>query len=340
MTASTPISVLLPFRDAGDTLDECLASIDAQRFGDFEVLCIDDGSRDSGTALVADRAHRDPRFRLIPAQHRGLVNALNQGLRLAQGALIARMDADDRMHPERLGLQHDWLNAHPKTAVLGSRVHAFAADALSDGFRAYVDWQNSCVDEASINDDLYLEAPVAHPSVMFRRAPILAGGGYRNGWFPEDYELWLRLHHRGERFAKLPQTLLDWRDSPSRTSRRDPRCSRIAFDRLRARWLAVDERLLKHHKRAVVWGAGRTTRKRVAHLLANGVQVQAWIDIDPRKIGNRIGGARVHSPRWLARRKPRPFVLVYVANHGARALIDKELRQLGYRKGRDYLQVG
>jgi len=167
----------------------------------------------------------------------------------------------------------------------------------------------------------------------------IAAGGYRDGDFPEDYELWLRLHAAGEVLAKLPQTLLHWRDGPGRLSRTDLRYARIAFDRLRAGYLARDPRLLAARSRLVIWGAGRRTRRRGAHLLGHGFRPRAWIDIDPRKIGNRLAGVPVVDPSWL-RRRPRPFVLSYVASHGARPCIEAELSRLGYRKGEDYLHVG
>lgn len=81
------------------------------------------------------------------------------------------------------------------------------------------------------------------------------------------------------------------------------------------------------------------TRKRAQDLLTYGYDPIAWIDIDPRKIGNRINGIPVVEPAWLHRRD-RPFVLSYVAVHGARDCIEAELHGLGYRKGSDYLHVG
>ena len=90
------------------------------------------------------------------------------------------------------------------------------------------------------------------------------------------------------------------------------------------------------------WGAGRKTRRRSKLLIERGFAPSAWIDIDPRKIGNRLRGVPVVPPDWLARepQQPRPFVLSYVANHGAREDIARRLAQMGYRRGEDYLMVG
>jgi len=174
---------------------------------------------------------------------------------------------------------------------------------------------------------------------MFRRAAIVGAGGYRDGDFPEDYELWLRLTERGCLLAKIDRCLLHWRQHDASVSRRDPRYSRDAFDRLRANYLARDRRL--HNGRALVfWGAGRRTRKRASHFVAAGFSPRAWVDVDPRKIGNRVGDAPVVAPTWLARRRPRPFVLAWVASHGAREMIAAALKSMGYARGTDYLAIG
>ncbi|HHH48536.1 MAG TPA: glycosyltransferase [Gammaproteobacteria bacterium] len=332
-----PVSILLPFRDAHETLAECLDSIAVQTLADYELLAIDDGSRDASATLVAQRAERDTRIRLIRQPPLGLVAALNRGLREARAPLIARMDADDRMHPERLAAQHAGLSAEPGLGLLATRVRPFPDARLQDGLREYIRWQNACCDPATIADEIYVESPFAHPSVMFRRRVVQAAGGYRAGDFPEDYDLWLRLARRGVRMAKLPRVLLDWRDSAGRLSRTDPRCSRQAFDRLRASYLARDPRL--RGRPLAFWGAGRKTRRRCKLLIERGFTPIAWVDIDPRKIGNRLRGVPVVAPEWLAR-DARPFVLSYVANHGAREDIASRLEAMGYERGVDYLMVG
>lgn len=333
------VSVLLPVRNALTTLDACLDSVRSQTLTSFEVIAVDDHSTDGSRRRLTAIARHDPRFRVFRTTRPGLVPALNLGLSHATSSLIARMDADDLMHPRRLELQWRCMHKHPEIAVLGSRVRAFSAQELSGGFREYLRWLNGCISPGSIAGDIYLESPLAHPSVMFRKDMVLDLGGYLEGLFPEDYELWLRLHHQGAILAKLPQTLLDWRDSSERTSRTDPRCAREAFDRLRARYLAQDPRIVHNRKNLAIWGAGRPTRKRAQHLLAYGYRPRVWIDIDPRKIGNRIDAVPVVGPEWLCRGE-RPFVLNYVAVHGARERIEAELHRLGYGKGENYLHVG
>jgi hypothetical protein len=190
-----------------------------------------------------------------------------------------------------------------------------------------------------MRDEVYVECPITHPSAMFRLAAVVAAGGYRDGDFPEDYELWLRLTARGCRLAKIDRCLLHWRQRDDSLSRCDPRYSRDAFDRLRARYLARDRRL-GSDRPLVFWGAGRRTRRRARHFVALGFAPCAWVDVDPRKIGNRIQDVPVVAPEWLERRQPRPFVLTWVASHGARGRIGAALTAMGYGRGVDYLAVG
>lgn len=329
----------MPVNNAALTLGACLDSIQAQSFSDFELLVVDDASTDDTRWLASARAREDARIRLLCAPRRGLVACLNAGLEKARAALIARMDGDDVMETQRLALQQKYLQRHREVDVVASRVHAFPCERVKAGMREYLRWQNACLDSDAIRDEVYVESPITHPSAMFRRAVVMNAGGYRDGDFPEDYELWLRLTEHGCRLAKIDRCLLHWRQHDESLSRCDPRYSRDAFDRLRAHYLARDPRL-NSGRPLVFWGAGRRTRKRTSHILARGFSPCAWVDVDPGKIGNRVHDAPVVAPGWLVRRKPRPFVLTWVASHGARENIDAALASMGYARGVDYLAVG
>ncbi len=333
-----PLAVLLPFYNAGGTLVETLESTLAQSFGDFSLIAVDDGSSDHSAQIVRHYMQQDSRIQLLQPGRQGVVGAMNYALAHCNSPICARMDADDIMAPRRLERQWHYLQDNPGIALVGSRVELFPQEIIQQGFHEYIRWQNSCVSPQQIANNIYVELPIAHPSVMFRREVVLNVGAYRDGDFPEDYELLLRLHQHGLQMAKLPEVLLHWRDSGSRLTRTDERYSREAFDRIRADYLARDPRLQQGRPLAY-WGAGRNTRKRTAHLIAHGHQPHVWVDIDPKKIGNVIAGAEVVAPEWLEREE-KPFVLSYVSNHGARELITQQLEAMGYQGGSDYLLVG
>ncbi|MCX5738329.1 MAG: glycosyltransferase family 2 protein, partial [Proteobacteria bacterium] len=116
------VSVLLPARDAAATLPACLASIRRQSESRFECVLVDDGSRDATRTIAESAARSDTRFRVIATDRHGLVAALNTGLAACRAPLIARMDADDLMHRDRLALQLGALAAQPQLAGVGCHV--------------------------------------------------------------------------------------------------------------------------------------------------------------------------------------------------------------------------
>jgi glycosyltransferase involved in cell wall biosynthesis len=332
------VSVVMPFCDADRTLGEALESILSQTLVDFELVAIDDGSQDESAKIIQLQCGADKRVRLLRPGKLGIVGALNLGVLHSRASVVARMDADDIMHPERLEVQWRCLHERPELALVGTKVEMFPKEQIRPGYLEYIRWQNKLVEPWEIASNMYVETPFAHPSVMFRKEVVQALGGYKEGPFPEDYELWLRMHQRGQLMAKIPRTLLLWRDHPGRLSRVDPRCSREAFDRLRASYLARDPRLLEGRD-VVIWGAGRRSRNRARLLMELGVRPVAWIDIDPEKLGKEIWGLKVYPPQWLDRR-PKPLVLVYVRTRGARDQIREHLSSIGYGEGLDFLLVG
>jgi glycosyltransferase involved in cell wall biosynthesis len=333
------VSVLLPFHNAAQTIAECIESILSQTLTAIEIIAVNDFSNDASLRLL--QQYGDDRIRLIGNRHRGLVSALNTGLAHCTAPLVARMDADDIMHGCRLEKQHAYLRKHHDVVLVAAQARKFPDELVRKGYREYMRWQNAVLSADDIQNQIYIESPFAHPSVMFRRDSVIAAGAYRQGVFPEDYELWLRLMHGGHRMEKLPQVLLDWRESDTRLSRVSANYSRNAFDKIRAHYLSQDRRI--HDKTIAFWGAGRKTRQRARHLLDKGFRPEVWIDIDPKKIGNRINGIEVVEPAWLKQAAiagNKPFLLNYVTNHGARDIARNYLERIGYTIGRDYLEVG
>ena len=103
------ISVLMSVYNAAATLEDTLQSLQAQTINDFEVVAVDDGSTDATRQILTTWQKSFPSLRLIAAVHRGLIPALNEGLSLCRGPLVARMDADDLAHPQRLEKQAQLL---------------------------------------------------------------------------------------------------------------------------------------------------------------------------------------------------------------------------------------
>jgi glycosyltransferase involved in cell wall biosynthesis len=329
------VSVVLPVRDAADHLEACLASLAAQTLADHEVIAVDDGSVDASPGILA--SFGDERLRVVTQRRLGLVAALNAGLAVARSDLVARMDADDVAHPERLEIQAERLSNDPAIDVLASRVRLIGGvPGGNTGMQAYVAWSNALLDHRAIVSDIFVESPLVHPSVTARAGLLRALGGYRDPDGPEDYDLWLRALASGAHFAKTPEVLLDWRDRPERLTRTDPR---YGLARFRERKLeALLELLLPEGRSVVVWGAGPIGKEWARSLAGKGRRVAAFVDVDPRKIGQTIHGAPVVSVGAVAGLAP-ALHLAAVGDPDARRRIRRAAAELGLADGRDLVAV-
>ena len=334
------VSVLMPVYNAAPTLEAALESLQVQTLKDFEIIAVDDGSTDGSRSILRKRQQRDSRLRPAFEPHRGLVHALNKGLELSQGQLIARMDADDLSHPQRLEKQVRLLEDEPQVSVVGSLVKSFPQKRQREGFRIYVDWLNHLVSHREIVREIFIESPIVHPSAMVRHRELLELGAYQDRGWAEDYDLWLRYFTAGRRFAKVPEVLLSWREHPTRLTRTDSRYSVESF--LRAKAFYLSQGPLQKKDAVIVWGAGKTGRRLSKHLVREGCRLTAFVDIAPNKIGRTLHNLPIVGPSVLPelwRRWKRSFLLAAVASRGARTLIRQQLERLQLKEGEDFLCV-
>jgi len=338
--ASPEISVLLPVRDGAAHLGGALASTLASVGPSFEVVCVDDGSRDGTAALLADWTRRDPRVRVLSRPARGIAAALNDALGAARGRLVARMDADDEMHPERLAAQAALLDRRPEVALASCLVESFRADGLREGFRLYTDWLNTCISPDEIEREAFVDCPLPHPTWMLRRATLECVGGWRDLDWAEDLDLFYRLLAAGARAAKVPRSLHRWRDHDSRLTRVDPRYGRVALARAKAHWLPK----LRPMSAAVFLGTGRTARRYSRLLAAEGVATSALVAPEEPTSARAWQGIPLVGPGALAARAREwrlagSLLLGAAALRGARERIRGILCDLALVEGRDFLML-
>jgi glycosyltransferase involved in cell wall biosynthesis len=286
----------------------------AQTLPPDEIVCVDDASTDGTATLVRS----SPRVKVVQGEGRGLVAALNLGLAHCTGDLIARMDADDVSHPDRLRLQVELLASNPKLGAVGSLIDCPSMPRLE----AFL---NQTVSAEECANARFVEAPLVHPSTTFRREALSAGWEDR-GW-AEDWDLLLRLHEQGWQLAKVPQKLLLWRDSEQRLTRTSKAYSMEQMFKLRAHYLA---RGPLRSRQFAIWGAGPTGKRLARELEAHGLRPVAFYDVDRNK--------RVARGVPVLTQPPEPgetFVVAAVGAAGAREEIRAALR--GFREGQDFL---
>ena len=214
MNEQPVVSVVMPVYNAAAHLAAALDSMLAQTFTDFELIVLDDGSTDETGALLAAYAERDARLRLAgSAQNQGLIARLNQGLELACGRYIARMDGDDTSRPERLARQVALLEAQPQIGACGSWIRVFGdAPARVERYPA---------DDVAIRCELLFRSALAHPAAMLRGDVLRRYGLRYDTQFvhAEDYAMWLQIAAHSQ-LANLPEILLDYRAHAAQVGQR------------------------------------------------------------------------------------------------------------------------
>lgn len=197
---SAKVTVLLPAYNAAATIQSTIQSLARQTLQQFQVLVLDDGSTDATPDIVEQVG--DSRFVLIRSEkNQGLVRTLNHGLELAPTDWVARMDADDTCHPERLERQAAFAAQHPEMAVFGCS--AWRQGAASGRYRV-------AVGAESVAARIYFDPPVIHPAAWIRKSFLDA---HQLRYDPsalhvEDYDLWARIWVAGGLIDNMPDALL------------------------------------------------------------------------------------------------------------------------------------
>lgn len=325
------VSVIIPCWNAARTLPECLDSLLAQSLNDWECVAVNDGSTDNTLAVLQVYAARDSRIRALDLPKIGIVQAPMRGVELLSGEYLARMDADDMMHPHRLLKQAALLDAQPNVSVCGTHAHHIGLPA-GEGRQRYFDWINSFTGHTSIQREFFVECPIGNPTAMMRRAAFDAIGGYQDHGWAEDYDLFMRFMVADYKFAVVPEPLLGWRHSETRVTMTHDRYSLENFRALKRHYLPqlYPQITQGFHQ----WGAGDVGKQWLREWTNH--RPRAVVDIDPRMFGKTIHDTPVIEPDQL----PTPgetFTVIAVGAPGARQEIRDWFNQRGYTELQDYL---
>jgi glycosyltransferase involved in cell wall biosynthesis len=278
------VSVVLPVYNGKAYLRAAVDSILAQTFVDFELIAVDDGSRDNSLSILQQYAARDGRVKVISRPNTGIAGALNDGIAAARAPLLARMDADDIALPTRFEKQVEFLREHPEVVLLGSRV------LLVDPYDSPVYESDHKVDHDAIAKSMLAGVgwSVVHPAAMMRTAAVRAAGGYRADRVPsEDLDLFLRLIETG-RAANLPEVLLRYRQHSSSANH-----TRVAEQDRNKRAILTEA----YARRGLTLPDGWTPPKRKIMPLLEEMNMWGWLAL---RNGNRAA-ARKHGWSLLKR---------------------------------------
>jgi hypothetical protein len=291
--------------------------------------------RDASAAAVATMAAADERVLFVAQERAGVVAASERARALCRAPVIARMDADDVAMPDRLERQLARL-AEGDVAACGGQIEFFPRSDLGDGMRRYESWLNGLTTPELAARDVFVELPIAQPTLAVNRDALAAAGGWRMCGWPEDYDLMLRLYRRGIAFCSVDAVVLRWREHPARLTWTDERYRREAFMRCRVHHLRAH--LGRRADSVVVFGCGPVGKSHARELQRQGTAVAAFLEVDPRKIGKQVHGAAVHGMDDASGFAHLPAIGA-VAGPDARAEIRRAALASGWTESVDFFAV-
>lgn len=214
-SSDTPaVTVVMPVHNGERFVEAALRSIMTQTLRDIEILVIDDGSKDGTPAILERLAAEDDRIRVERFEvNRQVPGAVNHALGLARAPLVARMDADDVAHPERLTIQKRYLDEHPGVLAVGSSLRRITAEGAV--FQTAVRPRDAMM----CRWILRFRLPVTNPSTLMRYPLPDGGRPLFDPAYPwcDDYDFFARLVEHGD-VVCLPEVLLDYRHHPASIS--------------------------------------------------------------------------------------------------------------------------
>lgn len=204
-------------KERPEYLRQSLGSVFSQTLRAGEVILVEDGPITMELdSVVKECQSKYPELKVIPLPvNGGLGNALNEGLKHCSYDLVARMDTDDIADPTRFEKQLEYMTSNPYIDICSSWLQEFEGDISNKKSIKSVPSSHE-----EISDYIKSRNPINHPSVIFRKAAVLASGGYLPFPLFEDYYLWARMMVKGYKFANIPECLVNFRVSSDMYQRR------------------------------------------------------------------------------------------------------------------------
>lgn len=209
----------MPVYNAGSFLMEAIESILSQTYGNFELIIVDDASKDDSLKILKGFANKDKRIKVFRNKERlGVSASANRALSKASGDFIARMDADDVSFPERLALQVSYLLSNPRVIVVGGQCQLINKEGSEIGEKRFP------VDNTDIRKMIFSSVPIQQPALMVRKDLLPKGFvWYESGKnLAEELDLLFRLFMYGKA-ANLAETILKYRIHGGNTSLLNPK---------------------------------------------------------------------------------------------------------------------
>lgn len=330
------VSVILTFQDSNEEVRNAIDSILSQTFSKLELILVSNSPDNGSQELASEFIAADKRIKLVEEPSQNYVKALNKGIEVAGGNYLFFMSNTDTAEAELLEKQVNFLENNKDIGLVGcliSPVYIDKSDEDNEYIDQYVNWSNRIITHEDISVNRFIESPVVHSTILYRKEIFKKYGLYLNVDAPTDFEFLLRLLEAGVKMHKLPEILFNWTFYPEKISVVDSRTTDQGYFELKSsyliNWLKEKNQFFPD---VVVWGAGRVSRQRFYILHELGIQPKFFIDLRANPAKSVI--QYQHTPP-----AGRHFIISYVSNRHAREKIRMFLVELGYAEGQDFICI-
>ncbi len=307
-------------------------SILSQSYSGFELIVVNDHSKDHTLSILNHYATLDARVKIYNNTGKGIIDALQLAYSKSSGEFITRMDADDIMKPHKIELMVNKLQEKGKGFVAVGLVEYFSKEGIGEGYFHYQEWLNGLTLTERNFEEIYKECVIPSPSWMMHKTDFEAIGKFDSELYPEDYELAFRMLKQGMRIASIPEVIHQWRDYETRTSRTDSKYSDNFFLPLKMIYFFEIHR--DKTRPLLLWGAGKKGKELAKYLVETESEFD-WVTNNANKIGKEIYGTTLQADRDFVF-DSNPQILVAIRNNSAIENIKNTLNSMDLKPNVDF----
>ena len=334
MTHPSPkVSIVMAAKDTAPYLADCLDSILAQSYSNWELIAINDHSSDDTGKLLSSYAERDDRIKYHNSDRPKLIPSLKFGYQFVTGELINRMDSDDMMPSDKLATMVKHWQQHGKCHVIaGGTKHFVDEGEVGGGFIRYEEWLNEVARENKHDEEIYTECVIPSHCWLMHKEDFDSIDGFEPEVYPEDYDLCFRIYRSPLKVVGIDKVLHHWRDRTNRISRtweeyKDNRYFDLKLDY----FLQIDR---DPSRPLVLWGAGRNGKDLAKRLKQRDVPFE-WACENQNKVGHNIYSVILQSIDDVAS-MTYPQIIIAVSSPDGKLEIKSQLKEWEKLPKEDY----
>lgn len=327
------VSIIMAAKDTAPYMAECLDSIIAQTYQNWELIAVNDHSSDGTEEIIGEYEQRDNRIQLVHSPNQKLIPALKHGYQFVHGSLLNRMDSDDLMPTDKIEtLVNHWLSYGKGHVIAGGTQHFVTKGEVGGGFLRYDAWLNQIAKSQTHYQEIYKECVIPSHCWMIHKDDFDAVGGFEPEIYPEDYDLCFRFYRKGLKIVGIDKVLHHWRDRDNRISRTWDSYRDNRYFELKIRYFLEIDKI--ENRDLVLWGAGKHG-KDLAKLLIKHQVTFHWICENENKMGHNVYGV-IMEPVANLQHLDEPQIIIAVSGPDDKEQILQRLKSFKKQPVKDY----